>query len=488
MLRLISCLLLAVTASAPADPVVIWPLPVFPPDLPVACFPMPRLDWLGNFQDNLTASRSKPVDLVFDGDCATLLWQRAAPQVWQERYTPLNAFNFAQIWDRPQNILWRVDNGELDGLHPKLIVLMVSNHDNNGTSAADVAAGITALVAAYRQHAPDSHVLLLGTLPVAASPTDPARVKATEINQAIAKLDDGKYVTFLDFGPKFLQPDGTLLNDVMVNDDAGLTGKGYQIWADAIQPVVDQYCPKASATASTAFTPVPLPQHEPVTYPLPTVPAGTPAAAFPLPDADWYDRFQGNLDKLKDGPYDLIFDGDSITDNWQGPGAGVWKERYGALKAADFAIGGDQVQHLLWRVQHGELAGQSPKLIVLLIGTNNGGQDPKSIAAGIRLLLNEYETRCPRAHILLQGVFTRDHDANTPTRNWVKAINAILSTYSSDPRVTFMDFGDKFLQPDGTLSADIMPDFLHPSAKGYVIWADQIQPVIERYCGTNSGK
>jgi lysophospholipase L1-like esterase len=481
MLRLVSVLLLVLAASAAADPVTIWPLPVFPPDLPVACFPSPRLNWLGDFQNNLTRSRSAPVDLVFDGDCATLFLQRSA-KVWAERFAPRNAFDFAQVWDGIQNILWRVDNGELEGLHPKLIVLMISSHDNQSYSASDIDAGITALVAAYREHSPASHILLLGTLPAGASPNDPARAKVTEINRAIAKLDDGKNITFLDIGARFLQPDGTLPEEMTANDDSGLTEKAYTLWADAIQPVVDQYCPQSSVTAPTAFQgPLPLPQPVPVTYPLPAKPEGIPATTFPLPVADWYDRFQGNLDKLKDGPYDLVFDGDSITDNWQGPGAEVWKERYGSLKAIDIAIGGDQVQHLLWRVAHGDLAGQNPKLIVLTIGTNNGGQEPKAIANGIRLLLNEYETRCPRAHILLEGVFPRDHEANTGTRNWVKAINAILSTYVSDPRVTYMDFGDKFLEPDGTLSADIMPDFLHPSAKGYVIWADAIQPVIDRY-------
>jgi lysophospholipase L1-like esterase len=80
------------------------------------------------------------------------------------------------------------------------------------------------------------------------------------------------------------------------------------------------------------------------------------------------------------------------------------------------------------------------------------------------------------------GLFPRDAQPNTPNRNWIKAVNAIISTYGSDPRVTYMDIGDKFLQPDGTLSTDIMPDFLHPSPKGYAIWADAIQPVIDKYC------
>jgi lysophospholipase L1-like esterase len=218
-----------------------------------------------------------------------------------------------------------------------------------------------------------------------------------------------------------------------------------------------------------------------LTWPTPTPPPGATLATYPVPHLDWFGRFETNLDKLKSGPYELIFDGDSITDNWQGSGKEVWKARYGALKATDFGISGDKVQHVLWRLQHGELDGQNPKLIMLMIGTNNRGENPKEVADGIKLVLNEYETRCPNAHILLLGVFPRGAAANNPDRDWIAKVNALISTYDDGKRVTYLDFGAKFLQPDGTLTAEIMPDFLHPSAKGYEIWADAIQPVIDKY-------
>jgi lysophospholipase L1-like esterase len=481
MLRFFPALLFALTVSVSADPITIWPMPpMSAPGVPVPCFPTPRPDWLGTFNDHLTQARSVPVDLVFDGDCITDSWNRNAGKVWKERYAPLNGFNFAQVWDGIQHILWRVENGELDGLHPKLIVLTISTHDNGPNSPADIVAGLTAVVSAYREHSPTSHILIIGMLPSAASPTDPVRAKVAEINRGLAKLDDGKNITFLDIGPKFLQSDGTLPGEVMP-DDATITEKGHQVWADAIQPIIDQYCPKSAVTSAANFQPpTGIKPAVPVTFPLPPRPAGTSITTFPVPDVGWYQRFQTNLDKLKNGPYDLIFEGDSITDNWQGPGADEWKKRYGSIKAADLAIGGDTSQFLIWRVQHGSMEGQNPKLIVLLIGTNNGG-NPDELAAGIKLLVHEYETRCPDAHILLQGVFPRDHDANTGTRNWVKQINANLAKFVSDPRITYIDFGDRFLQPDGTLSADIMPDFLHPSPAGYVIWADAIQPIIDQY-------
>jgi lysophospholipase L1-like esterase len=212
-------------------------------------------------------------------------------------------------------------------------------------------------------------------------------------------------------------------------------------------------------------------------------PAGQPAATYPAPAEDWMPLVAANLDKLKQGPYDMIFDGDAITEGWETHGADVLKQRFGNLKVLDVAIHDDQVQHALWLVQHGEIEGQNPKLVMLLIGTSNLLQPPENVAAGIKLLIGEYERRWPNAHILLMGLFPRQQEANDAqgARVWIKAVNAIISTYSSDPKVIYMNIGDKLLQPDGTISADIMPDFLHPSAKGYAIWADAIQPVIDTY-------
>jgi lysophospholipase L1-like esterase len=119
-------------------------------------------------------------------------------------------------------------------------------------------------------------------------------------------------------------------------------------------------------------------------------------------------------------------------------------------------------------------------MIVLMTGANNAGQDPKDVAAGIKLIVQEYEARCPNAHILLLGIFPSGAAAKSPARDWIVQVNQVLATYDDGKRVTYLDIGPKFLQPDGTLSPDVMPDFVHPSAKGYAIWADAIQPVIDQ--------
>lgn len=222
-----------------------------------------------------------------------------------------------------------------------------------------------------------------------------------------------------------------------------------------------------------------------IAWPQPTPPPGTNLATFPVPRVDWIAHFLKNIDNTRGKQIDLVFDGDSITDFWQGTGKAVWAQHYGALKATDFGISGDQVQHVLWRIENGQLDGLNPKLVVLMIGTNNmpgTGFTSAQIAEGITVLVAEYEKRCPNAHILLLGIFPRAESPTDPFRAKIDATNQEIAKLDDGKAVTYLNFNDKLLQPDGTLSKEMMPDFLHPTAKGYAIWADAIQPIVDKYC------
>ncbi len=217
------------------------------------------------------------------------------------------------------------------------------------------------------------------------------------------------------------------------------------------------------------------------------VPPGTNMAAYPAPRADRVQRVKANNERAHQqaSSIKLVFDGDSITDRWQGNGKEVWAQRYDKLGAFDFGIGGDRTQHVLWRLAQGQMDGLKPKLVVLMIGTNNiGSNTNEQIAEGITAIVNEYRKRCPDAVILLQAIFPRSETTNSGMRGKIKAINAIISKLHDGKKIIYADFGDKFLNADGTMSPEVMPDFLHPSAKGYKIWADAIQPIIDTYFPT----
>jgi lysophospholipase L1-like esterase len=233
-------------------------------------------------------------------------------------------------------------------------------------------------------------------------------------------------------------------------------------------------------------------QEAPAAWPmpsvLPSVPAGANSAAYPIPRVEWLERVKYTHDKTRPiaSSIELVFDGDSITDGWQGSGREVWAEHYGKLNAFDFGISADRTEHVLWRLSQGQMDGIHPKLVALMIGTNNlGSNSTEQIAYGVKAIVTEYRKLCPEAVILVQAIFPRGPQAADPARAKIKAINEILSKLDDGKKVIYIDFSDKFLTPDGTLSPDIMPDFLHPNAKGYQIWAEAIQPVIDKYFPKN---
>jgi lysophospholipase L1-like esterase len=196
----------------------------------------------------------------------------------------------------------------------------------------------------------------------------------------------------------------------------------------------------------------------------------------------------------KRGGVDVLFLGDSITDAWGGeghranaPGTEVLVREFGSLKLANFGISGDRTQHVLWRLQNGELDGIQPKLVMLMIGTNNSnGKDntAEEIAEGITTIVKEIHQRSPKTKVLLLAVFPRREKPEDPQREKLKQVNAIIGKLDDGGKtVKYLDIGDRFLDKDGKLPKDVMPDFLHPNAKGYEIWAKAVKGPIQELLG-----
>jgi lysophospholipase L1-like esterase len=203
------------------------------------------------------------------------------------------------------------------------------------------------------------------------------------------------------------------------------------------------------------------------------------SAIQPAPrDAGWVKRHEGFVAQAKKGNADILFMGDSITDGWRGQK--LWKEKFEPLMAVDFGIGGDQTQHVLWRIQHGECDGIKPKVIVLMIGTNNLGRNSvPEIVEGITAIVKDFRNRLPEAKILLLGVFPRAEKAADPLRKAIQGINREIAKLDDGQSIKYLDIGGKFLDAKGNLPKDIMPDFLHPNDKGYKIWADAMDPTLQ---------
>lgn len=222
-----------------------------------------------------------------------------------------------------------------------------------------------------------------------------------------------------------------------------------------------------------------------------------PSATMPAMQGGTQQRQDGFRARAQKGDIDLLFLGDSITDFWQteGPrrgGKAVWTKYFEPLKAADFAINAARTQNVLWQTQNGMLDGFKAKCIVMMLGTNNltvptaapRNTDEETLA-GLKLVINEIRTRQPDAKLLLLAIFPRGQAASDPYREHIKHVNSELAKYDDGKHIFFMDIGSKFLEPDGAISQDMMSDYLHPTEKGYQIWADAIIDKVKELLGSH---
>jgi len=211
--------------------------------------------------------------------------------------------------------------------------------------------------------------------------------------------------------------------------------------------------------------------------------AGKPNAHF----GQIYSRFealdQSFVKRAKSGPIDLLFLGDSITEGWSDVGRDVWKAHYAKANAANFGIRGNRTENVLWQINSDEMSGLSPKTIVLMIGTNNLGNGSVNAIVGAQTkIINELHAKFPKARLVVTGILTRGADPADPKtaaiRAKIKAINASLAHSADALSIRFLDIGDQFLRPDGSLNTDLMKDQVHPNARGYELWAKALEPLL----------
>ena len=188
--------------------------------------------------------------------------------------------------------------------------------------------------------------------------------------------------------------------------------------------------------------------------------------------------------RVAKGDVDLVFIGDSITQGWEGRGKGVWEKFYGKRNSVNLGIGGDRTQHVIWRLDNGNLKDITPKAAVIMIGTNNSGSNSsKEIADGVRAIVKQIRAKSPKTQILLLGVFPRGTNNEDKRRQVNEGANSIFSKLDDGKHVHYLDIGPKFLQKDGMLTREIMPDLLHLSQKGYTIWAESIEAKLKELLG-----
>ena len=465
----------------------------------------------------LAKAKQGRIDVYFEGDSITRRWGATDyPEFlaqWKKHFHGRNAANFGWGGDTTQNILWRLQNGELDGVSPKVIVLQAGTNNLPATGSADntkvdeVVTGIKAIIGVCQQQAPSAAIVLTGVFP--RSQNTSLKEAIEQINTQLRKLDDGKRIRFLNINDRLADREGKLLPGIS-KDGLHLEAKGYDIWAEALQPILtdlmgppatEDHAPpptgdpsKAQAPANGVATrPSPPPEIEvpdavrimrptatelalaekalanfkestdPQTkailkrFPsLVEVRVPRPNSAIVPALAPFFrQKHQANVTVAKEGKAELLLMGDSITDFWRnerGPFAGksVLEKHFGRWNVANFGIAGDTTQGVLYRLQNGEGAGISPRAVMLMIGTNNTGRNSaEEIAEGIGAVVLLLRKCFPESRILLLGVFPRG-TANDPLRQTIREINNAISKLDDGEKVHYLDIGATFWTRMGT--------------------------------------
>lgn len=217
-----------------------------------AIIPVPKLendsyDWYKRHEQVLVIQKQINPRIVMIGDSITHFWggepkanNQNGPNAWKETYGDIPILNMGFGWDRTQNVLWRLEHGEFDGLHPKKLVLHIGTNNFSSTANArensptEICEAIITICDKIKAKSPDTKIIVMGILPRGHNPTDHWRPKIKELNRLLEEKLKGKTsVTFLDIGGKMLEPDGTLPKEIMP-DGTHPSEKGYSIWGKAL--------------------------------------------------------------------------------------------------------------------------------------------------------------------------------------------------------------------------------------------------------------
>lgn len=229
------------------------------------------------------------------------------------------------------------------------------------------------------------------------------------------------------------------------------------LWSHSADASIILNCPEDSA----ALTPAPLEEEWAIEW--------------------WMPRHEEKL--IEDGreTADVLFIGDSITHGWETTGNPVAEEYFSEFSIYNIGYSGDRTENVLWRFNHGEIDGINPELAVLMIGTNNTGHRQDSAACttrGIEMILDELGEKLPDTEVLLLAIFPRGDTPDDELRQINSAINQQIEKLADGERVHFMNINPVFLDNDGNLPKEIMPDKLHPNEYGYKLWAEAMLPAI----------
>ncbi|SHF39563.1 alpha/beta hydrolase fold [Bacteroides luti] len=442
--------------------------------------------------DKLALVAKDKYDLIMIGNSITNNFEKPQYQsVWNQFFAPRKALNLGFSGYRTENLIWNIQNGELEGQSPKVVVLEIGTnnidevHYPTRHTAGQLAGGIEAVVKLLREKLPDSKIIMMRCFPGCYGGPNPTshRMILERASDLVSRIADGKHVFYCDVNHVFLNMNGSINHDMM-SDWLHPSPAGAKAWAQAMEPLLSELMgDKSLDTEISSNTAI------------------VPASKLENDSYDWWARHADVL-AIKDSINpEVVLIGNSITHFWGGlpqlkyadgrlrtpNGAETWNALFKDYRVLNLGFGWDRTQNVLWRLDHGEIDRLHPRTIILHIGTNNTSETKNArmntapeIVEGIRAICMRLRSKVPGAKIVLMSVFPREHEPTHPRRILINEINRNLETFAKENNITLLNIGPKMLEADGTLPKEIAPDFCHPTEKGYQIWADVIRPLISK--------
>ena len=433
--------------------------------------------------------------VVFIGDSITHFWETKGKDQCSRYFSEgdMKMLNLGTSADRTEHVLWRLDNGELDGYEAKCVLLMIGTNNTghfrnfSDEPPMDTILGIREILNKIRAKQPKAIVVLTAIFPRGAGENDWARLRNDTVNREIRKFCDGKTVFWCDFSDRLMDENGD--TKFIMPDRLHPGPKGYEIWYEEVKPYIEY-------ALSDGAKPAPKNRYSKVKTSFEKNMAKQPATVTPSTRiegwkvknpkrGDWWTRRmlqKRNQISAAKGEIDLVFFGDSITHNWESRGRKSLAKLSSTYSIIDIGYGGDRTQHLIWRGLNGELDGYKAKCVMLMIGTNNR-ESVEDIAKGVRRVLDVIAEKQPQAKTLLLPIFMRGKGPEDVRRIANEKVNAIIRGYADGEKVIWVDFNSKLIDAKGDTKF-IMPDRLHPNAAGYQdIWMPAVLPYFREICG-----
>jgi lysophospholipase L1-like esterase/acetyl esterase/lipase len=440
--------------------------------------------------EKLALVAKEKFDLIMIGNSITNNFEKPEYQpVWNQFFAPRKALNLGYSGYRTENIIWNIQNGQIDGQSPKVIVLEIGtnnidekNYPTRHTSG-QLAGGIEVIMRLLRERCPDSKIIVLRCFPGYYGGPNPTSHRAIleRASDIVSSRVDRKHVFYCDVNHVFLNLDGSIKHDMMP-DWLHPSPAGAKAWAQAMEPLLSELMGDKSLDTE-----------------IPANSAIVPASKLENDFYNWWDRHAEVL-RIKDSINpEIVLIGNSITHMWGGEptmknidgkpripnGPKTWASLFGNYRVLNLGFGWDRTQNVLWRLDHGELDGLHPRIVIINIGTNNTSQTQNArmntapeIVEGIKAICQRVRSKAPGAKIILMAIMPREQSPTHPRRILINEINQKLIPFAKENNITLVDIGPKMLALDGILPKDIASDFCHPTEKGYQIWADGIRSII----------